>query len=102
MKEYINIIRCYKCHGYGHVAKVCNTRDQLCYKCGSNDHLRNNCPKKSAPECINCTRARRKEVKHEMHSENVQNISASWTYITTAFHGAKNRPNKCSRIRTNS
>ena len=68
VKEYINITRCYKCHGYGHVAKICNTRDQLCYSCGSHDHLRKNCPKKSAPECINCTRARRKEVKHEVHS----------------------------------
>ena len=69
VREFVNITRCYKCHGYGHIAKYCNSPDQLCSLCGSKEHLRNDCPKKSHPECINCIRARRKEIRHEVHSK---------------------------------
>ena len=69
VREFINITRCYKCHGYGHIAKYCNAPDQLCSLCGSKEHLRNDCPKKSHPECVNCIRARRKEIRHEVHSK---------------------------------
>ena len=53
-REYVNITRCYKCHGYGHIAKVCNSPDQLCSVCGSKEHLRADCPKKNddnSPKC---------------------------------------------------
>jgi len=32
VKEYVNVMRCFKCHGYGHIAKFCN-QDDLCEKC---------------------------------------------------------------------
>ena len=66
-KEF-NITRCYKCHGYGHIAKFCDTPEQLCSMCGSKDHLRNDCPKKNNPECVNCVRDKRKDTKHEVHN----------------------------------
>ena len=69
VREFLNITRCYKCHGYGHIAKYCNSPDQLCSLCGSKEHLRNDCPRKSHPECINCIRARIKEVTHKVHSK---------------------------------
>jgi len=36
-KEYLSIIRCFKCHGYGHISKNCESTDQLCVICGSKD-----------------------------------------------------------------
>ena len=68
-QEYVNITRCYNCHGYGHIGKVCNSPDQLCVACGSKEHLKNDCPKKGYPECVNCIRAKRKDRKHVVHSK---------------------------------
>ena len=69
VKEYVNITRCYKCHGYGHIAKVCTAPEQLCSVCGRNDHLRKDCTRKKDPQCINCVRAKRKDAKHEIHDK---------------------------------
>lgn len=30
VKEFLSIVRCFKCHGYGHMAKGCTQPDQLC------------------------------------------------------------------------
>ena len=67
---FVNITRCYKCHGYGDIAKFCSSPDQLCSTCGSKDHIRNDCPKKNSPECVNCLRAKRKDYNHEVHNRN--------------------------------
>ena len=67
--EYVNITRCFKCHGYGHIAKVCNIPEQLCGGCGQNDHLRKDCAKKEEPQCINCKRARRKDISHDTYNK---------------------------------
>jgi len=40
IKEYINVIRCFKYHGYGHIAKFCN-QDELCETCGEKGHKHN-------------------------------------------------------------
>ncbi|EFN70070.1 hypothetical protein EAG_00044, partial [Camponotus floridanus] len=34
VKEYLSVTRCFKCHGYGHIAKNCACPDQLCEICG--------------------------------------------------------------------
>lgn len=69
VKEYKNIMRCYKCHAFGHVAKFCNSMDQLCELCGSKEHLRKECDKRNEPQCINCIRKRRKDTKHHVKSK---------------------------------
>jgi len=33
------VVRCFKCHGYGHIAKVCN-QDDLCERCGEKGHTK--------------------------------------------------------------
>ena len=69
VKEYLNIIRCFKCHAYGHFAKFCNAPDQLCETCGSKDHLKTNCDKKEAPRCANCVRFKRRDVNHDVRNK---------------------------------
>ena len=44
-----------------------NSADQLYSVCGIKDHLRNDCPKKGQPEYVNCSRAKRKDSKHEVY-----------------------------------
>ncbi|XP_039315181.1 uncharacterized protein LOC120359851 [Solenopsis invicta] len=69
VKEYVNVVRCFKCHLYGHTAKVCSAPDQICETCGSKEHLKKDCDKGAEPSCINCTRARRKDNKHSVRSK---------------------------------
>jgi len=68
VKEYLSIIRCFKCHGYGHLAKNCEIPEQLCEMYGSKDHLKDVCPKKNTPQCVNCMRNKRKESNHSVRS----------------------------------
>lgn len=75
IKEYLNITRCYKCHGYGHIAKMCKVPDQLCENCDCKDHASNEYPKKNNLQCINCMKNKQDEVNHSVKSrKSVQNI----------------------------
>lgn len=68
IKEFINVIRCYKCQGYGHIAATCKEEEQLCGVCGKKGHVKSNCVNKESPKCVNCSRAKRKELNHVAHS----------------------------------
>lgn len=55
VRERAIVQKCYKCHGYGHLAKMCRgpDRSRLCLKCGLEGHRWKEC---SAPElCTLCT-----------------------------------------------
>jgi len=69
VKEYLNLTRCYRCYGFGHTAKMCKHTDQLCETCGDTKHLKNECPKNDDPQCSNCLRNRRKDIKHSVRSK---------------------------------
>lgn len=68
VREFKNIIRCYKCHAFGHMAKFCSLPDQFCETCGSKEHLKKDCTDKDKPQCINCMRAKRKDIRHYIKS----------------------------------
>jgi hypothetical protein len=47
-------VQCYICMKYGHIAKYCKTKQQLCARCGDN-HLIDQCSVASdAAKCCNC------------------------------------------------
>lgn len=50
VKKFIKIIRCFKCHQYGHLAKFC-TKIKICGWCGES-HESEKCSK--PPQCTNC------------------------------------------------
>lgn len=53
VREYIpNPIRCYKCQGFGHLAKKCEGK-RRCARCGE-DHEYGKCVEGVRPKCSNC------------------------------------------------
>ena len=40
-----NSVRCYKCGGYGHIARKCR-KELRCFSCGKTGHIRSECPKR--------------------------------------------------------
>lgn len=68
VNEYIGLLRCFKCCGYGHMAKDCGVSSQVCENCGSLEHGRDGCPLRDRPVCPNCIRTKRKDANHHFKS----------------------------------
>lgn len=50
--EYVNVIRCYKCNDYGHIAGECKSAVDVCAKCAG-EHKIENCTS-DLSQCVNC------------------------------------------------
>lgn len=57
VREYFNIIRCFKCKGYGHFSGKCTNRE-TCGKC-SGEHKTKDCNSEEI-KCINCFKTKEK------------------------------------------
>lgn len=85
--ENISMTRCYKCCGFGHMAKDCKNK-QACSKCGE-DHKHSEC-KSSELKCINCCVLKEKlkidlDVKHSAYDKNCQIFKKRYSQLKEKF-----------------
>lgn len=63
VRDFIMVTRCYKCQGFGHLAKHCE-RDLCCSLCAGTGHKGTECPHKDAKKehkCVNCFKSKRSD-----------------------------------------
>lgn len=66
VREYVDVLRCFKCQGLGHVGKWCG-RAVTCRRCGEEGHHVSRCGKvMEGLECANRKRMGFKEVNHSV------------------------------------
>lgn len=55
VKKYISkkVIQCHRCQKYGHIAKICQSKIEICGFC-SESHITKLCPRKMPDKCVNC------------------------------------------------
>jgi hypothetical protein len=73
VQDFILVTRCFKCHGFGHLAKNCEVNDETCGHCAG-AHKSNICPQKADKSkhlCVNCS--------HEKARSKNSNINANHT-----------------------
>ncbi|KAG8237930.1 hypothetical protein J437_LFUL017460 [Ladona fulva] len=56
-KDYLGVTRCFKCQGFGHMAKTCREKEDICSHCARSGQKIQDCPNKNKEEtCANCHR----------------------------------------------
>ncbi|KAG8239025.1 hypothetical protein J437_LFUL018662 [Ladona fulva] len=69
IKDYIGVSRCYRCQAFGHIAKVCREKDNICSHCAQKGHMEKDCPNQEKDSrCANCHRFG-KECRHLTYSK---------------------------------
>lgn len=64
IRERVEVKRCFKCQGYGHLARTCSgpERKNNCWKCGGENHRAKDCKEK--PSCMICKGNGAKDAQH--------------------------------------
>lgn len=61
VRDFVMVTRCYKCQGFGHLAKHCE-RETCCSLCAETGHKGTECPKKEEKQehkCVNCFKSKK-------------------------------------------
>jgi hypothetical protein len=57
--DYVHVIKCFKCNGFGHIARDCSQQENSCGNCGQT-HKTNECDLTvNEPFCTNCEKTNR-------------------------------------------
>ena len=64
IREHVEVVRCFRCQGYGHVSRGCTlpARKDACWRCGGASHVAKEC--KASPRCLTCTDRGEKDVAY--------------------------------------
>lgn len=79
MREKVEVTRCYKCHGYGHIATHCKGEDKQnsCFRCGQEGHKFKKCS--NEPECGACNENGEVNCKHVTGSKHCTSYQRALT-----------------------
>lgn len=66
VRDYVDIICCLKCHGYGHPAKYCKAKNDVCGRCTEPGHRAKDCPLQE-PDMKKCATCRGAGKPYEGH-----------------------------------
>lgn len=61
--DHVRITQCYKCLGFGHIARLCKAAHDTCGYCTGAHEIRS-CSKRETPKCFNCMSARMSTTDH--------------------------------------
>lgn len=64
VSDHLRVTQCYKCLGFGHIAKSCKAEEDVCGHC-TERHESRRCPNKSnTPRCHNCIKYKMSAIAH--------------------------------------
>jgi len=61
--DHVRVLQCFKCLAFGHIAKGCQVKEDICGHCGDK-HESRACPKTGVRKCHNCEKAKMLATDH--------------------------------------
>lgn len=79
-RDYVNVARCYKCQGLGHISKFCKKDINVCGHCAQTGHVMKDCPNKdNKPICVSCNN--NKKYNNKIDANHKTNDKSCPSYI---------------------
>lgn len=94
VKKAPDILRCYRCHGFGHISRNCSFKLEVCWKCGTEGHGFGQCVA-DKPRCRLCSEKKLERTDHVAGAYNCPILLAAIEKSKKAAEGptrTKRRP----------